>query len=57
MHGTLTIPFSELFADSVRTHGTIWAWDHYVKKGGMPEWEYKFWLLSMWGLTAPLRMN
>lgn len=54
MHGTPTIPFSELFADSVRTHGTIWAWNHYVKKGGMKEWEYKFWLLNLWGLTAPL---
>ena len=57
MHGTIEIPFSELFADSVRTHGTIWAWRHYVKKGGMAEWEYKFWLLSMAGLTAPLSMS
>ncbi len=54
MHGTPTIPFSELFADSVRAHGTIWAWNHYVKKGKMKEWEYKFWLLNLWGLTAPL---
>lgn len=54
MHGTPTIPFSELFADSVRTHGTIWAWNHYVKKGGMAEWEYKFWLLNFWGEVAPL---
>lgn len=57
MHGTIHIPFSELFADSVRAHGTIWAWKHYVQKGKMPEWEYKFWLLSTNGLTAPLRMN
>ena len=54
MHGTIHIPFSELFADSVRTHGTIWAWKHYVVKGKMAEWEYKFWLLSTAGLTAPL---
>jgi len=51
MHGTIKIPFSELFADSVRMHGTIWAWRHYVKKGGMAEWEYKFWLLSMAGAS------
>ena len=42
MHGTLSIHFSELFADTVNAHGIDWARAHYVKHG-MTEWEFGFW--------------
>lgn len=38
------IRFSELFADTVKAHGVIWAHSHYCKKGKMAEWEFNFWL-------------
>lgn len=52
MHGSIEITFSELFSDSVRTHGTIWAWEYYVKKGKMAEWEYSFWLRKHWSMIG-----
>lgn len=45
MHGTPAIPFSELFADTVRAHGWLWAIDYYTKRG-MPEWEFWFWFFA-----------
>ena len=43
MKGSLTIPFSELFRDTISTHGVVWAWLYYVRKHGMSEWEFNFW--------------
>ena len=43
MHGSIAIPFSELFADTVNAHGAEWARKHYTK-GGMSAWEFSFWL-------------
>lgn len=43
MRGTIQVPFSSLFADTVQTHGVEWAYKHYVKKGGMQMWEFEFW--------------
>lgn len=42
MHGTPTLPFSELFADTVRCHGWLWAAQYY-RSHGMAEWEFWFW--------------
>ena len=43
MKGSLTVPFSELFRDTVATHGIGWAYGYYVSKHGMPNWEFRFW--------------
>lgn len=43
MKGSLTVPFSELFRDTVANHGIGWAYGYYVSKHGMPNWEFDFW--------------
>ncbi len=43
MKGSLTIPFSELFRDTINMHGVCWAWAYYVRRHGMSEWEFDFW--------------
>ncbi len=45
MQGSIELPFSVLFKDTVDTHGTDWAKKHYMKNG-MPEWEFQFWLAA-----------
>ena len=47
-HGTPAVPFSELFIDTVATHGVQWAADFYVRKLGMEQWEFRWWLKSCW---------
>lgn len=42
MQGCLTVPFSALFADTVRCHGMYWAYFYY-RKHGMADWEFQFW--------------
>lgn len=39
MHGTPTIPFSELVRDTIREHGLTWAAQHYAKRG-LPLWQF-----------------
>jgi hypothetical protein len=46
MFGKPTVPFSQLFIDTVATHGTHWAHAHYVTRHGMPAWEFRMWLKS-----------
>jgi len=46
MRGSITVPFSELFADTVNTHGIQWAKEYYLKNG-MQLWEFNFWAFSM----------
>jgi hypothetical protein len=41
MRGKNTIRFTDLFIDTVNTHGAIWAFNHYSKR--MPMWEVLFW--------------
>lgn len=43
MKGSLSVPFSSLFSDTLRTHGVVWAWNYYVRKHKMPQWEFNFW--------------
>lgn len=43
MRGTPTVPFSELFKDTVLRFGVCFAYAHYVCKHGMAEWEFDFW--------------
>jgi hypothetical protein len=45
IHGTPEVPFSQLFADTVRKHGVQWAARYYQKRG-MPTWEFLFWLAA-----------
>lgn len=45
MRGNQTIRFSELFADTVLTHGIAWAAKHCAKRG-MASWEFMHWLRS-----------
>ena len=42
MRGTLTIPFSTLFADTIGTHGVRWAHAYYTRRG-MSECEFGLW--------------
>ena len=55
MNGKGQIRFSELFADTVNTHGLRFAWAYYVTKHGMQPWEFRFWLGSSVGLTNEVR--
>ena len=48
MQGTVAVPFSELFIDTVATHGVQWAATYYITKLGMEQWEFRFWLKSCW---------
>lgn len=41
-HGTPAVPFAQLFADTVATHGEAWA-QRYYKRHGMQAWEFAFW--------------
>ena len=43
MNGTQSVRFSDLFADTVKTHGLAFAQAHYVQKHGMPQWEFRLW--------------
>lgn len=44
MKGTESVRFSDLFADTLNTHGVKFAHRHYVTKGGMPQWEFRHWM-------------
>jgi hypothetical protein len=46
MRGSISIPFSHLFLDTVREHGIMWTACYYSKRG-MKEWEFRFWLRSV----------
>ena len=46
MNGSNNIRFTELFIDTVATHGTHWAHTHYVTRGKMQAWEFRLWLRS-----------
>lgn len=48
MKGNQTIRFSELFADTIGTHGVLWAHAYYVRHG-MEEWEFSFWFRTWAG--------
>jgi hypothetical protein len=42
MRGTPTVPFSSLIADTIATHGMLWAWRYYSKHG-MSRQEFRLW--------------
>ena len=50
MRGSISIPFSSLFADTCDMHGVAWAQAYYLKRG-MPAWEFAVWLSGY--RTAP----
>ncbi len=46
--GTIGVPFSELFKDTVKTHGYEFSHAFYVEKNGMSEGEFSFWFNAGW---------
>jgi hypothetical protein len=44
MRGSVAVPFSVLFADTVQTHGLFWAMMYYCEDHGMSAWEFSFWV-------------
>ena len=44
--GTPTVPFSELFGDTLNNHGMAWAWNYYGKTHGMSRAEFRIWAKS-----------
>ena len=42
MSGAGDVRFSDLFHDTVCTHGVAWAWGAY-RKAGMTRQEFRFW--------------
>lgn len=46
MQGVSPILFSELFADTVRTHGRAWARAYYLARGMAPA-EFDIWLSGL----------
>lgn len=51
MNGSGNVRFSELFADTLMTHGTLWAWNYY-RKHGMMLWEFRFWLYQCFVISG-----
>lgn len=49
MNGKGDVRFSDMFKDTVETHGWEYAHKHYVLRGKMPEWEWLFWEGHYWG--------
>lgn len=47
MSGKGNIRFSELFLDTLNTHGLAFCREYYVEKHGMAEWEFSFWAFSV----------
>lgn len=45
MNGRGQVRFTELFTDTIQTHGVVWGFQYY-KKHGMQAWEFGFWLRS-----------
>ena len=50
MNGSLTLRFSEMFADTVATHGSDWARQHYTRNG-MTDTEFFLWV-AICGVAA-----
>jgi hypothetical protein len=47
-HGTVQVPFSVLFNDTIEVHGLEFARSFYVEKNGMDGKEFSFWLGAGW---------
>lgn len=47
MSGSGLVRFSDLFADTARTHGIEWAYNYYCNRHNMPYWEFRFWATSL----------
>ena len=47
-HGSPSIPFSELFADTLQAFGVVGAWECYCKR--MSRAEFRFWVRSTLGI-------
>ena len=49
MNGSGSVRFSELFADTIETHGVQWAHAYYTGKHAMQAWEFSFWFRTWAG--------
>ena len=47
MSGKGNVRFSDLFLDTLNTHGLAFCHAYYVTQKGMAEWEFKFWAFSV----------
>lgn len=57
MQGTIAVPFSELFADTVQAHGLKWARAEY-RRCGMSDWEVDMWTaIYVRGRKAALQVH
>lgn len=56
LHGTVEVPFSELFKSTVQELGVEYARNYYVDKHGMRVWEFEFWMAAT-GLTAKTNVS
>lgn len=43
MNGKGDVRFSDMFRETIRTHGFSYAHKHYVVRGKMSVWEWLFW--------------
>jgi hypothetical protein len=41
LSGSLVFPFDQMVKDSIATHGLGWAVRYYVKKHGIPSWQFR----------------
>lgn len=46
MQGNVNVPFSKLISDTINTHGVVWAWRYYGKRG-MSRREFRLWAKSV----------
>ena len=46
LHGTVEVPFSELFKSTVQELGLEYALDYYLGKHKMQTWEFGFWMVA-----------
>ena len=46
--GSVAVPFSALFADTLATHGYEFTFEFYVHKNGMHHNEFCFWFNAGW---------
>ena len=49
MNGKGQVRFSELFADTIKTHGMVFGFEYYVNKHGMQTWEFGLWFYIVYG--------
>ncbi len=52
MQGSISLPFSVLFTDTINTHGTNWSYRYYVCRNGMSDTEFWLWVRIAQGVQS-----